>query len=187
MMSGNAFKTQICTVEQRDGFQIYFDTERDKSKAHHLFLNFHGNALAILESFSGPLHPDLHPKLLNSISRDVAALGAYLEPYDEDFPDEIGYVFEDETGRHAHRHIFRDSNSGVVLHLTVLENFDDSDIEKYRELMQSIQFDYEYSSEVNPGERIAFQTQLSTSLVMVGQRAYWDDLPKLLSEVAVEG
>jgi hypothetical protein len=186
-MSNRVFKTQICTIEPPDGFQIYFDMGRDKSKTHHLFLSFHGNALAILESFSGSLHPHLHLKLLNSISRDVDALGAYLEPYDEDFPDEIGYVFEDETGRYAHRHIFRDSNAGVVLHLTLLEDYNDADIEKYRELLSRIQFEQEYNPTMNLGELIAFETQASTSLVMVGQRAYWDNLPKMLSEVTAEG
>ena len=186
-MSKNVFTTQICTIEPPDGFQIYFDFGRDKSKAHHLFLNFHGNALAILESFAGSLHPHLHSKLLNSITRDVAALGAYLEPYDEDFPDEIGYVFEDATGRHAHRHIFRDSNSGVVLHLTVLENYDDSDIEKYRDLMSRIQFEREYNSDVNLGELIAFEAQSSTTLFTVGQRAYWNKSANVLSEVSTEG
>jgi hypothetical protein len=68
-----------------------------------------------------------------------------------------------------------------------LEDYNDADIEKYRELLSRIQFEQEYNPNMNLGELIAFETQASTSLVMVGKRAYWDNLPKMLSEVTAEG
>jgi len=184
---GNVFKTTICTIEPPPGYQIFFEAGEDASKSYQLFLNDHGNALAILDAFSGSLHPELHTRLLHSISRDVTALAAYLEPFDEDFPDEIGYVFEDHSGRHAHRHIFRDSNNGIVLHLTMLENYSDSDIENYRVFLSEIRFENEYNLGTESGESIAFEVLAPTALVKVGQRIYWDNLTKVLSQVKSEG
>jgi len=183
----NVFKTNICTIEPPAGYQIYFEAGEDASKSYQLFLNDHGNALAILDAFSGSLHPELHTRLLHSISRDVTALAAYLEPFDEDFPDEIGYVFEDHSGRHAHRHIFRDSNNGIVLHLTMLENYNDSDIENYRAFLSEISFEDEYNLAVIPGDSVAFEVLAPTVLVTVGHRIYWDNLTKVLSQVKSEG
>lgn len=106
----------------------------------------------------------------SQITRFVARYGGYLEPMDEEFPDEFVYVIEDKTRRENRHHFVRWGNA-YSLNLIIRGDIQDRDVLTYRELLRRIVMHESQIPDIDD-VNIALPIEERTHTAFLGQRRF---------------
>jgi hypothetical protein len=151
--------TDLYACQIDDSVQVTFTPEGEElDRSSSLYLSRSNGLLVSIEAFKGNVALGIYEMLTNSIVRECELLNGYVESMDENFPNEIveGYQKNEDEISFRH-HIFKFGENNITLHLTLLLNFTEKDIDDMREVLSNTQIHRKIEVEGSVGDVLSTQ------------------------------
>ena len=109
---------------------------KDELTANSIFFSNNEGLQASLEVLAGSDAESLPFQCEQSVVAEIDSLAGYIDDYDENFPNEIVGIYNDEANSHAHRHFFRFIGN-LAVHGVLVSSYIEDDFEIMRKLLES--------------------------------------------------
>jgi hypothetical protein len=144
-------RTNFFTLEGVGDFQISFTPDSvDVPTTSTIYLSRRNGFLASIDSCKGTVANGVYGYLRDAIIQQSVSVGGYVENLDENFPNDIveGVKGGKDENQFRH-HMFKFGENCITVHLTLLLNYDENDVNVMRKLLSNLKF--KYQGEI-PGE-----------------------------------
>lgn len=128
--------TDLFSLSVPESMTLWFESENDLV-TDTIFISTSVGLLGSIEFINGTGEPDLQTRCEDAVIAEIDALAGYVDTIEDEYPTEMVTVFNDESGTHSRRHFFKYLDQ-VAVHLTLTENFTDSDHVIAREILDSV-------------------------------------------------
>jgi len=174
-------RTNIYSLPTLIGLSISYEPQGPERTSSKVFFIYEERATASLEVIEGSSEEGIASFLYSDITAQVTELGGYIEPLDEDFPDELVVQFESDGKTHTEHHFFRYVNDKFVLDFTLLEQFYDDDIFLFRQYLADIEILDVFLAPHEFGETINIQFSEEYNFTRFGRRVYVEEPGTIIS------
>jgi len=165
--------SNLIEFEESPGIKTFFELAGSGSVTSTLFVVLDDRVMASLEIIRGTLEEDLDLILETSIETEVNSLGGFTSKLDDDFPDDISTKFTVGSSEINQYHMFKFGQHSLTAHLTVLNEWYEEDLTRFRDFLDSIYL-CEYTSVMNSeiGDILTFDNYADSLGLQVGHRSY---------------
>jgi hypothetical protein len=165
--------SNLIEFEESPGIKTFFELAGSDSSTSSLFIVLDDRVMASLEVIRGTLEDELDLILEASIENEVNSLGGFTSKLDDDFPDDISTKFTVDGQELNQYHMFKFGQHSLTAHLTVLNEWYEEDLARFRAFLDSV-FLCEYASSMNSeiGEMLTFDNFEESVGLKVGHRSY---------------
>jgi len=165
--------SNLIEFEESPGIKTFFELAGLDSSASTLFVVLDDRVMASLEIIRGTLEDELDLILETSIETEVNSLGGFTSKLDDDFPDDITTKFTVDSTEINQYHMFKFGQHSLTAHLSILNEWYEEDLVRFRSFLDSI-FLCEYTSVMNNeiGEILTFDNFTDSVGLKVGHRSY---------------
>jgi len=144
-------RTNFFTLEGVGDYQISFTPDSgDVPTTSTIYLSLRNGYLASIDACKGTVANGSYGFLRDAIIQQSVSVGGYIENLDENFPNDIVEGIKGDSGEDRFRHhMFKFGENCITIHLTLLLNYNEHDVNVMRKILNNLNFNY---SEEIPGE-----------------------------------
>jgi len=144
-------RTNFFTLEGVGDYQISFTPDSaDVPTTSTIYFSRRNGFLASIDLCKGTVANGVYGYLKDAIIQQSVSVGGYVENLDENFPNDIVEGIKSESDENQFRHhMFKFGENCLTIHLTLLLNYNDYDVDIMRKLLSNVKFNY---GEEIPGE-----------------------------------
>lgn len=164
--------TSLVEFEESPEIKAFFELDGSDAQPRCLFIVLEDRLLASLEIIKGSLDEDIDLILERSIEFEVNALGGYISKLDEAFPDDIMTIFKVDNVDKNQYHFFKYSEFALSAHLSVLSDWHEQDLDKYRKFLDGMKLCESNFEAYELGEILEHQNFEASIGYKIGVRTY---------------
>ena len=164
--------TSLVEFEESPGIKAFFELDGSNTKPRCLFIVLEDRLLASLEVIRGNLDEGIDLILEKSIEFEVNALGGFISKLDEEFPDDVMTKFKVDNDEKNQYHFFKYSESTLSAHLSVLTDWYEEDLDKFRKFLDGVKLSEDDFAVYELGEILEHQVFEDSIGYKVGIRSY---------------